>query len=84
MIQEKEFKEHRARLEAVSFNAWQQLSAKGVLKRGTSFEQYKKQLGLGTPESSKVYKQEKTAVAKNAITIIAQLQKVKNGKQKNI
>jgi len=84
MIQEKDVKEHRDRLEAVSFNAWQQLSAKGLVKKGTTFEKYKKQLGLGDPKLSKINKQEKEKVVKTALSIFERLQRLQNGKQKNI
>jgi len=84
MLNEKESKEYRNQMEAVSFNAWQQLSAKGALKKGTSFEKYKKQLGLGDTKSSKIDKQEKEYVLKTANSIAEIIQRVQNGKQKNI
>jgi len=84
MLNEKESKEYRNQMEAVSFNAWQQLSAKGALKKGTSFEKYKKQMGLGDPKSSKIGKQAKKEVVKTALTIHQRVQRLQNVKQKNI
>jgi hypothetical protein len=74
-------------MEMQSFNAWQQLSAKGLLKKGTSFDKYKKQLGLGSLKTTKIDKREKEELFKTASFIHERVQKAQreqNGKQKNI
>jgi len=81
MIQEEESKEYRGRMTAVSFNAWQQLSAKGLIKKGTSFEKYIKPFGLGDPKSNKINKQEKESTVKTAFSILQRLQRLSNGKR---
>jgi len=83
-IQTQKAEDYRNQMEMQSFNAWQQLSFKGVLKKGTSFERYKKQLGLGSVKTTKIDKREKEEVLKTASLIHERIQREQNGKQKNI
>jgi len=71
-------KEKRDQLEAVSFGQWQNSSSNGTCKK--SWKEYQKALGLGSDESQKVDKSEKTEAVKSAVSIIEILNRNNNVK----
>jgi hypothetical protein len=84
MISSKKVEEYENQLEMESFNAWQQLIVKGLLKKGTSFSKYKKDLGLVSTKPQKIDKSNKAEAVKACGSIVERLQEAKNGGKKNI
>lgn len=71
----RQVKEKRDKLEAVSFGTFQILQTKGLK---STWEKYKKDLGLAEPRSLKASKSEKEEAVKNATSIIEILNRTKN------